>query len=359
MEPEKTSFIMYSALFIILTVLALWIVKPFILSIIAGVIIAYIFHPVYLWILKRLRSKGWSAFIVTILIIIIFTVPIFFIAQEFAKDAYVSYVVIKQKFTASFFAAEPCIEKNIGCSISNWVKDLMNGPQAKTYLEDALAKVTNWAIGRTSAFVSQIPNIILQIFVMMFVVYYSLKDGDKLVKKIIMALPLKKHHYSTIVRKTKEMIFSTVYGMLLVAAIQGLCAGIGFFIFGVKSPVLLGILTALAALLPVLGTAIVWGPTVAVYFFDSLLSNNTTGIILSLGLLAYCIFPVSTIDNFVRPKIIGDRARVHPVLVLLGILGGVAAFGIVGLLIGPLIITLFVTFIDIYHQERMDRETHS
>jgi len=143
---------------------------------------------------------------------------------------------------------------------------------------------------------------------------------------------------------------------MLVAFIQGVLAGIGYFIFGVKSPVLLGVLTALAALIPVVGTAIVWGPTVIIYFFNAMASNDSTGIALSLGLLAYSIFPVSIIDNFIRPKIIGDKSKTHPILVLLGILGGVATFGFVGILLGPIIITLFVTFIDIYHEERLDHE---
>lgn len=359
MEPGKKSFLIYSVVFVILAVLAIWVVKPFILSIIAGIIVAYIFFPVYKLFLKRIKSKGWSAFIVSILIIIIFTVPFFFLVEAFSKDAYVSYIIIKQKVSATVFASQPCLDNSSGCAVINWVQGQMSGPQAKLYIENAISKMAQWAMGKTNDIVMSLPSIFLQIFVMLFVMYYTFKDGEKAFRKFIAVMPLKPKHYSQIVGKTKEMINSTLYGMIIVAAIQGLLAGIGFFIFGVKSPVLLGILTALAALLPVVGTAVVWGPTVAVYFIDSMLSNDSTGIVMALGLLAYCIFPVSTIDNFIRPKIIGGRAKVHPVLILLGILGGVAAFGIVGLLLGPIIITLFVIFMDIYQEERLDNEAGS
>jgi predicted PurR-regulated permease PerM len=359
MEPKKASFVMYSALFIILIILAFWVVKPFILSILAGIIIAYIFYPVYRWLLRRIKSKGWSAFIVAILIILIFTVPFFFIVQSFAKDAYVSYVLIKQKISASMFAMPQCTDNSFSCSAMTWFQNLMSSPQAKFYAEDALSKITQWAMDKTNEIVMKIPVILLQILVTMFVIYYSLKDGDKFIKKVIAALPLKRQHYTTIMEKTKEMINSTIYGFIVVAAIQGTLAGLGFFIFGVKSPVLLGMLAALAALLPVVGTAIVWGPVVAVYFLDALLSSNSLGMVMALGLLAYSLFPVSTIDNFIRPKIIGDKAKVHPILILLGILGGFAAFGIVGVLVGPIIITLFVIFIDIYQEERLDHEAGS
>ena len=356
---KRINFIIYTVLFVVLIILSLWVIKPFILSIIAGVIIAYIFYPVYKWLLKHIKGRGWSAFIVTLLIILIFTVPFLILIQTFAKDAYVSYIIIKQKAAATLFVGEKCAEKTTGCAIANWIGGYVNNPQSKFYFDDMLGKVSQWAVSKANDIIVQIPEILLQILVMMFVIYYSLKDGEKLIKKVPSVLPLRKKHYETLVKKTKEMIGSTIYGMLVVAAIQGACAGIGYFIFGVKSPVLLGLLTMLAALVPVVGTALVWGPVVIVYFLDSLLSNNSMGIVLSLGLLAYSLFPVSTIDNLIRPKIIGDRAKVHPILILLGVMGGIAAFGIVGLLIGPIIITLFVVFIDIYEEERRDHEIGS
>jgi len=356
MEPEKTRFAIYTAIFVIIIALTFWVIKPFILAIIGGVIIAYIFYPLHKWLLKRIKSRGWSAFIVAILIVIIFTAPVFFIAQAFAKDAYVSYVLVKQRLSQTIFSTEECTAESIECSLINSVRSFVSDPQFKFYIEDSLNKATQLAINKANEIIIKIPALLLRLFVLLFVVYYALKDGEFFVKKAYKAVMLKKTHYEIIIGKIKEMINSTIYGMMLVAFIQGVLAGIGYFIFGVKSPVLLGVLTALAALIPVVGTAIVWGPTVIIYFFNAMASNDSTGIALSLGLLAYSIFPVSIIDNFIRPKIIGDKSKTHPILVLLGILGGVATFGFVGILLGPIIITLFVTFIDIYHEERLDHE---
>ncbi len=353
MEKERLRFIVYSILLVALLVLALWVIKPFILTIIAGLIAAYIFYPLHRRLAKRIKSKGWSAFIIAVLVIILFTVPLFFLTQAVVEDAYTSYIVLKQK-SASLFTEGKCEAEGVGCRLINWAGNFMTKNQARFYFEDALSKVTQWLIDKANEIILKIPALMLQLVVFLFVLYYSLKEGDKVIKKMFSVLFIKEKHSATMMRKTKEMISSTIYGMLIVAGIQGALAGFGYFIFGVKSPVLLGILTALAALIPIVGTAIVWAPTVAVYLVDSVLSNNNTGILLALGLLVYSIFPVSTIDNFIRPKIIGNRAKMHPILVLLGILGGISAFGIVGVLLGPIILTFFVTFIDIYQEERLD-----
>ena len=356
MEAGKSRFLFYSAIFIVIAVLAFLVVRPFFLSIIGGIIIAYIFYPAHKWLLKRIKSKGWSAFIVALLIILIFTIPIFIMVEAFAKDAYVSYVLVKQQLSSTIFSSQPCSQPGAGCDFVNWIRSFTSNEQAKFYFEDALNKLTQAAVTKANDFIVKIPSLLLQILVLIFVIYYVLKDGELFIKKAYKALPLKKVHYELIIGKMKDMTRSTIYGVLVVAFIQGAFAGLGYFLFGVKSPVLLGVLTALAALLPIVGTAIVWGPTVIIYFFNAMSSNNSTGILMSLGLLAYCIFPVSTIDNFIRPKIIGSKANVHPLLVFVGILGGVAAFGFVGILLGPIIITLFITFIDIYEEEGFDHE---
>jgi len=181
MESKLKSFVTYSIIFVILTVLAFWVVKPFILSIIAGIIIAYIFHPVYKWLVRLIKSKGWSAFIVSVLIVLIFTVPFFFIVQAFAKDAYVSYVLIKQQVSATFFSGQACEQNNFGCSIINWAKSFTTEAQAKFYFEDALNKATQWAVSKAQDIIIKIPSFLIQVFVLLFVIYYALKDGELLV----------------------------------------------------------------------------------------------------------------------------------------------------------------------------------
>jgi len=360
MDRQKKMLMMYSILFIVLLLLALWVILPFLLTIIGGLIVAFIFYPVHKRLSRLIRSKGLSAFIITLLILVIFTVPLFLLAQAFVKESYSSYIIVKQQLSGSpIFSPEPCIEPGIRCDFTNWVQSMVPPSQLRFYFEDGIGKIAQWAISKANEVVLKIPSMFLQVFVMMFVIYYSLKEGNKAVRKFFSVVALKTRHSEEIKKKVKEMIGSTLYGMLILAAIQGLAAGIGFFIFGIRSPVLLGILTALAALIPIIGTALVWLPVVSIQIVNAFLSNDSTALLMSIGLLAYCIFPVSTIDNLVRHKIIGDKARTHPLLVLLGILGGLAAFGVFGILIGPIIVTLFVTFIDIYQEERLSNETES
>lgn len=358
MEEKRTRFIMYSILFLILLVLALWVIKPFILTIIGGIIVAYIFYPVHKRIAKKIKSKGVSAFIVAILIVLIFSAPLLFITQAFVKDAYVSYVIIKQQVSSSTINGD-CIADTVNCKFVNWLGTFVTKSQINYYVESGLGKVTQWVMNKANEIVIKIPALFLQLMVFLFVVYYALKEGKDVINKFWKMFDLKKKHSETLVKKTKEMINSTIYGTLVVAAIQGALASIGFFIFGVESPILLGVLIALAALIPIIGTAMISVPTVAFYLFTAFMADDMTKIWMGVGLAIYCIFPVALIDNLIKPKIIGDKAKVHPILVLLGILGGLAAFGIVGILLGPLIITLFVLFIDIYQEERLDHAAKS
>jgi len=348
-EKLKQSRAIYIVSLVLLIILTAWIIKPFILTIIGGLILGYIFYPVYLWVLKRMKNKWASAFIVSTLIILIFTIPIVLSIQLFAKEAYVSYILIKQKLASGGEFKGECLEATLKCDAVRWVGNFLSNSQVNFYINDALNKATQFFIDKSREFITSLPQILIDLLILIFVIFYTFKDGEKFLKKVESVIPLRMDHKIIIKDKAKEMLNSTLYGIIVVSIIQGIIAGIGYFIFGVKSPVLLGIFTALAAMIPVIGTGIVWFPVSLSMLVNGLIENQNSLIFRGIGLMIYGFFIVSLIDNFIRPKIIGKRAKLHPILVLLGILGGVAAFGVVGILIGPLVIALFVTFLEIVY----------
>jgi len=126
---------------------------------------------------------------------------------------------------------------------------------------------------------------------------------------------------------------------------------LGLYIFGIKSPLVWGIIMVIACMIPFVGAPVVWFPLGVFKVIIGLNSGNNYETIMGIGLLAYGFIIVSSIDNLIRPKIIGDRARIHPTIILLGILGGLAIFGFIGIVVGPLILSLFLTFAEIYKTE--------
>jgi len=191
----------------------------------------------------------------------------------------------------------------------------------------------------------------LQGFLLLFVIFFAFRDGNEAMRACFDLLPLDKPFKKRLVDHTRDVIFATVYGNIVIAFIQGGVAMIGFYIFGLQSPVFWGLVTVLAGLVPFVGTAMIWVPAGVGKIVLAMMANDSLGVWQGVGLLAYGALLISTIDNIVKPKIIGDRARVHPLLIFLGLIGGISAFGFVGAIIGPLAFALLTTFIDVYRRE--------
>ena len=139
-----------------------------------------------------------------------------------------------------------------------------------------------------------------------------------------------------------------VFGYLMVAFIQGLFAMLGFLLFGVPSPFFWGTIVALLALVPVLGSTLIWLPAAIIMVMNGVIQNSNLLIFKGIGLAIYFILFVSSVDNIMRPIIMGNRAKAHPAVIMLGIFGGIYLFGILGVLIGPLVLSLVVVLAEIY-----------
>jgi len=186
----------------------------------------------------------------------------------------------------------------------------------------------------------------------MFTIFYSLKDGRLFVNKIGNILSMKKKKYVFLLRRLKEIIHGVVYGYAIIALMQGLLGGIGFFIFGIPSPIFWGMVMAIFALIPFIGTGIIWVPASLLLIFDGVFQGLDSLIFKGIGLFVFSFIFVGSLDNFLRPKLMSDKAKVHPLILFLGVLGGILFFGPVGVIVGPLILSLTVVFVDTYINEK-------
>ena len=214
-----------------------------------------------------------------------------------------------------------------------------------------MKNITSKITGSISNLLFSIPLFILDMFIVLFVMFFLFRDGKILIDKIERIMPLKDKYRKHVFKKLNNMAYAVIYGSIIIAIIQGTLGGIGFLIFGLSSPLLWGVVMIFASLIPYIGSSIIWFPAAILLIIDGYINPESSTLIKGILLLLYGIFIVGTIDNILKPKIIGDKAGIHPVLVLLGVVGGLSFLGFVGIIIGPIILAMLVTFIDIYEEE--------
>lgn len=326
-------------------------IRPFVNAILASAVIAYVFYPVYRFLNKKIKRKNLSALLVSIIIILVLSVPFFFVLNTVANESRVFYLTIKQRIAAEG-PAECAPAGSVLCGASAWLSDFLANPSVKFYIENLLSRFTTFFINEASGFLLSIPVVILNIFIAVFITFYLLRDGPQLVRKLGALLPIKKDHQLRILNSFTELTSAMMYGQIILALVQGALGALGFVIFGISSPILWGLVMAILSFLPFFGTAVIWIPAGVVLIINGALSQNMLLVWKGIGLLVYGALIISSVDNVLRPKIVGDKARLHPILVLLGVLGGLRVFGFIGFIIGPLILVLFITFVRIYEGEK-------
>lgn len=323
---------------VIFLVLAFMIIRPFLVAAISAAVLAYLFYPVYKsltnYIPAPLPKETLAAMITCVLIILIVLIPVITITVLLTQEVRSGYLFLQQMIGSPEFRFElpPVISQYLG-DISQYKDQIANfGMQLIGWLQDVI---------------KGIPNVILNIFVAIFSIYFFLKGGRNIYLFLEDFFPLPAGRYKQIFTRFDDLSRGMILGQMAVGAIQGVLAWLGFVILRVPNPVLWGFLTGIISIIPLLGAALVWFP-IAVYLFIRGLMVGTywRGVVL----LVYGMFVVSTIDNILKPKIVGERARVHPLIVLFGILGGIQLVGIPGILIGPLVLTLFDVVMEIFRE---------
>ena len=342
-------------LFVILMITLVFVViRPFIGALLASIILSYLFFPLYKWLKSKVKNENLSALIVSFVVILLLILPLFFVLNTLTKEAYVTYLISKQKIAEVGGFLQNCNEDTSPfCWFFHYIGDFFSDPKVKYHLQNSVEKATSYIIDSASDLVFSIPKFVLNFFIIIFTMFYLFKDGPKAFKDLRKLLPLRDIYKKHLFEKFGKVTFAIIYGYVVVAIVQGIFGGIGFLNFGIPSPLIWGIIMAFAALIPFIGTGIIWIPAALIKLFNGILSGNNAEIIGGILFILYGMIIISGIDNVIRPKIIGDKAKVHPVLILVGVLGGLYLFGFIGVIVGPLILTLFATFVKAYEIDKL------
>lgn len=213
--------------------------------------------------------------------------------------------------------------------------------QILTKAGELVGSISNFLIDRLSDVTLGTVNFLFMLFVMLYAMYFFLMDGEKLILKILYYLPLEDHDERRMLEKFTSVTRATLKGSAVIGILQGGFAGIAFAVVGIPSAVFWGAIMTVLSIIPSVGSAIIWVPA-------AIILAVTGHVIKAIGLAIFCAVVVGSLDNLLRPILVGKDTQMHELMIFLGTLGGIFMFGVVGIIIGPIIAALFVTVWDIY-----------
>ncbi|MFA5750685.1 MAG: AI-2E family transporter [Candidatus Paceibacterota bacterium] len=314
-----------------------FIFQPFWIVLVLGACFAVILRPIYEWF-KKIKFPSWLSSLLTVAFFtIIICGPLLglgLIIFNQSQDLYNS--LINGGSIPSIESIDEYVQKllpkGINFDLSEKANDLIY------LLSDNLGKLLSTTL-----------NTILTFILMLLAIFYFLKDGAEWKKSLITLSPLSDSDDLKILNRLSLAVNAVIKGYLLIAIVQGTLMGMGLAIFGVPNPALWGVIAAIASLIPTIGTGLISIPAIIFLF----MTGNVFGAI-ALGVWSLAV--VSTVDNFLTPYIVGSKISIPPFLILFSVLGGIVLLGAIGILIGPLTISLLYTLVSIYRSEFQQNE---
>lgn len=343
MNNSKDRLYFLLALLIGALILGFMVMQPFLNTIALSIIFAIVLHPIFLQIKKRIAPNGGLAALATLIIgSLLVIIPLGLVGTLVVSEATSAYNNLISGATRT--SAE-----QVATSVGAWLEPHIPGASvyAHTISSELNLYVTQslkWLVSRSGDAFTSILGLLLRLLIFLMALYYFLKEGPALEKLLITKSPLRDEDASFIFKQLSRTVSSVVKGSLTIACIQGVLAGIGFLIFGVPNAALWGVSTAVAALIPGVGTSLVLVPAVIYLFATGSLAH-------AVGLLLWGSLLVGLIDNFLAPRLMGRGAQLHPLVILLSVLGGVVLYGPVGIFLGPLTVSFLFAVYTVYTRQ--------
>jgi predicted PurR-regulated permease PerM len=327
---------------IAISALALFVALPYLNTMTLAVVIGITFTPVYHRIRRFIRREGLAALATLTIALVLVVTPLAFFSYQAAGEAVSVYNLVTEDHTVGELAASSVPLAAVAKYLPPSLQDAL---PASIDLNPIFQSVD-----RIGSFFGVVTTFTLHLFLLLVGTYYVIKDGGRFVDYLIKLAPIEPEYEDTLFKKLHASVISVVRGSLMLAIIQGVIAGLGFFALGVPNSALWGAATAVASLVPIVGTALVIIPAV--------LYLLATGSFFNAGLLAlWGLLVVGMVDNVLRGQLMKKGMDIHPFLILLSVLGGLEFFGPIGFISGPLLLAILASLLDIYisYRDRYDR----
>ena len=344
-QHGATLFIVFFICSLILILKLFW---TYVSAIVLALLLSSVFYPLYSWVNKMLRERELLASLsMTLFILLILVIPVGWFIGTLSNEAFDFYqrssnqVSLKQ--IQNIIEHDPVwaerfkkLGKMTGLTIT---------PETVEELASSIGqKVGLFLYSQLKSIASNLLSFLIHFFLMIMTIFYLFRDGSRLKEYIVQLMPVPKEQLEKVIRKFQEMGRAIIVGNGMSGIIQGIFGGVGFFFFGLGSPFLWGTVITFMAFLPIVGATAVFVPATVIVML-----TGSTG--LGVGYLIYNLCYSSIVEYLIKPRLIGKGMQMNSLLVFIGILGGLKLFGILGIVYGPLIMTVFLTLAEIYRLE--------
>ena len=322
--------------------------QPFVNVLLWAMVLVVVFQPVHRRLLMRLGRPSLAAGVSTLLVIVTILAPVSTITVAVIDELRTTAQRLETNPVQLFSFDSPLLGPAL-----RWVDQYVDIErfQSPTFVRENLERWTTTIANRTIGVVGSAVGMIAQMVLVVFTMFYLFRDGTALRRALEDMLPLEHSQTRDVLSRTREVIGATVQGVLVIAMIQGVLGAFIFWVLGLPSPLLWGVVMFLLSMIPMAGAFLVWAPAA---LFLALTGLYTKALIL----VAWGVFVVGTIDNVLSPKLVGQRTRLHELLIFFSVLGGLDVFGVLGLVLGPVVIAITLALIEMVRQaNRPPRET--
>lgn len=335
--PKRTiQLSFFIVLTLLLFVLSFFILKPYLGIVFLATVLSVIFYPVYQNLSLLFKGRKSLAAISTLLVIVfVIVIPVTFIVGVVFNQAIDLYNAIAFGENSYNIAA---VNELVSSTVGNY---FLNDASFTINLQDYLKDVLGWIISHFDSFFAAVFKGVLGFFLMLLSIYYILRNSEKIKNQIVLWSPLPDNYDEEILLALKSSIDAIFRGRFLVSVAQGFFISVGFLIFGVPDFVLWGFVGSIASLIPVLGTSIITLPAVIYLFL-----NGNTGA--GIGLLIWAAVAIGFVDDLLTFFVMKGKTKIHPLVILLSILGGMRFFGPIGFIAGPVAVSAFIALARIY-----------
>lgn len=334
-RQERLRIVLFYAIAVLLGYLAYRIFEPFLVPLIWAAVLVVVTYGAHQR-LERRFGRNTAALIGTVGVTLILVVPVVLVLSSFVKEAVSAVQSIRLGFELGRYSWADRLWERVQHEFPSLIPSDL-GALIHNYAEQAASFIA----GRVGQILSHTAEFVMDLSFTILGMFYFFRDGDAIVARLRNSLPFEEAQRLLVVENTRSLIFATVLSSLAAAAAHGVIGGLAFALTGVKTPIFWGVLMGFFSLIPLIGTALIWVPL----SLSLMLGGHLVAGIILAGI---CSLVIGMVDNVLRPLLISGRAQMSTLLIFIGVLGGIHVFGLLGVVLGPIIIATAAMLLNVY-----------
>lgn len=335
MERRYVESFVFLALLLGALALVVFMVLPYLSMLVLAAVLAFLLSGAFEWLARTMHSRSWAALVMTVAVLLAILVPLSLAGYRIAQEATGLYTSLNTRASSQHITV---LLHQLQTVTHSYIPATQLDAQA---VSERLQQLLAWFVNNLGSVFTGVTRLVLHFFFFLLFFYYLTRDGARLKRSLMTLSPLSNAHEQQILDRITRAISGTLRGQVVVSVLQGIVAGVGFAFFNIPNPVLWGGVVLLASFIPTIGTA-------SVLILTVLYLAATGQWTFAIGLALWAIIAIGLIDNVLSPKLMSHGTRLHPLVTMLAVLGGIGIFGPIGILIGPIVMSILFALFEIY-----------